>query len=135
MPISPSPFSLRNLLLVDALSCAAMGGLLALGSMAIGDLTRIPPALLFYAGLVLFPIAGFMAIVATRAVTSPAAAWLIVVGNALWVVASLLLLIAPWIEPNGLGSMFIAGQALVVTVLTGLEHRALRQQTFNLRTT
>jgi hypothetical protein len=135
MPISPSPFSLRNLLLVDALSSAAMGVLLALGSTAISDLTRIPPALLLYAGFGLLPVTAFMTIVATRAAVSPAAVRLIIAGNALWVAASLLLLVTPWIEPNGLGSVFIAGQALVVAVLTGLEHRALRQQAFRLRTT
>ncbi|NJO21676.1 MAG: hypothetical protein HC868_00400 [Sphingomonadales bacterium] len=62
-----------------------------------------------------------MAITATRAALSLLAVWIIVGGNALWVLASVSLLIGPWIAPNAWGYAFIAAQAVVVAVLTKLE--------------
>ena len=121
-----SLLSLRNVLLVDAVTCGVMGASLALGASTIGTLTQIPPALLFYAGLSLFPIAAFMAAVASRPAIHPAAVWLIIAGNGLWVVGSFILVLAGWIAPNALGSAFIVGQALVVAALAKLEHGALR---------
>ncbi|HET6467074.1 MAG TPA: hypothetical protein VFG43_01730 [Geminicoccaceae bacterium] len=121
MPISRS---LRSIVLVDAATCAAMGALLVLGHAGIAQITRIPSPLLWYAGLALFPIAAFMAAVATRTAPPPAAVRLIVLGNVLWVAGSLLLLVGGWIAPNGLGRAFVLGQALVVAALAGLEHKA-----------
>jgi len=123
--IKSSP--LRAVLLVDAVTCIAMGAVLTAGSSLVATLTAIPPALLLYAGFALFPIAAFMV-----AVAAPAATWrpgvsLIVVGNALWVAGSLWLMVSGWIAPNALGYAFIAVQAVAVAVLAALEHSALRR--------
>jgi hypothetical protein len=118
--------TLRNLLLIDSGTCATMAALLTLGSGQIGQLTQLPPVLLSYVGLGLFPIAAFMAIVALRPDVNSAATWLIIVGNALWVAGSFLLLASGWIAPNLLGTVFIAAQAVVVALLTKLEYGALR---------
>jgi hypothetical protein len=114
-------FSLRNVLLVDAATCVLTGAMHMLGARLLAQLTAIPAALLFYAGVVLIPVAAFMAITATRAALSLLAAWIIVGGNALWVLASVSLMIGPWIAPNAWGYAFIAAQAVVVAVLTKLE--------------
>jgi hypothetical protein len=119
--------TLRNLLLIDAATCATMGGLLVLGSAPVGQLTQIPSSLLFYVGLSLFPIAAFMAVVAARPVNNPTATWLIIIGNGLWVGGSVVLLTSGWIAPNYLGYGFIAAQAVAVALLATLEHRALRE--------
>lgn len=119
--------ALRNLLLIDAATCCAMGGLLVLGSAPVGQLTQIPASFLFYVGLSLFPIAAFMAFVAARPVSNPTTTWLIIIGNGMWVVGSALLLTSGWIAPNYLGFGFIAAQAVVVGLLATLEHRALRE--------
>jgi len=126
MSISSSPLAMFRLLLVDAATCVTMGILLTLAAGPIGRITQVPPALLFYAGLVLFPIGAFMAIVATRPAISPAAVRLIVLGNLAWVVASLLILFGGWIAPNTVGSIFVMAQALAVAALALLEHGALR---------
>ena len=126
MPMSRARLSLSNILVVDASTCAVMGALLAFGPRQIGALTAIPPALLFYAGLSLFPVAVFMAVVAACPAIQPSVAWLAVWGNALWVAASAFLLVSGWITPNALGIAFIAGQALAVAGLAWLEHVALR---------
>jgi hypothetical protein len=113
--------SLPTLLLVDASTCALMGVILLFGSGPIAALTAIPAALLFYAGL------AFMTLAATRRPVPPAAAWIVILGNVLWIALSLLLL-AGWIAPNSLGVVFILVQALAVAILTILEHAALRDR-------
>lgn len=121
-----SPLSLRAILLADAATCVAMGILLTAASGIVAELTRIPPALLFYAGAVLFPIAAFMAVVATRPAIPAAGVAIVIAGNVLWVAASMGLVAGPWIAPNMLGTGFVVAQALVVALLAWLELTALR---------
>ncbi|MEX0760440.1 MAG: hypothetical protein WD100_12745, partial [Tistlia sp.] len=120
------PLSLRALLLADAVTCAAMGGLLALAAEPLARLSAIPSALLLPAGLLLFPIAAFMALVATRRRVLRAGAWLVVLGNLGWVAGSLVLPLAGWTAPNGLGLAFLLVQAAAVALLAALEALALR---------
>lgn len=114
-------FSLRNVLLVDAATCLLIGALLTFGGRLLAQLTAIPAALLLYAGVSLIPVAAFMAVTATRAVLPALGVWMIIAGNALWVAASVGLMIGPWIAPNAWGYAFIAAQAAAVAVLTKLE--------------
>lgn len=51
----------------------------------------------------------------------------VVIGNALWVVDSLLLFATGWIAPSLTGTGLIVGQALVVAVLTALQGLGLRR--------
>jgi hypothetical protein len=120
--MSVKAFSLRNVLLIDAVTCALTGALLIFGARILAQLTAIPSALLFCAGAILIPVAAFMALTAIRSTLSPFGVWVIIAGNALWVVASVGLMIGPWIAPNVLGYAFVAGQAVVVAVLTKFEH-------------
>ena len=119
--------SLRHLLVFDAATCSVMGLALTLGRGPLAELMATPPALLFYAGLSLFPIAAFMLVVAARTALFPAGVPLVVLGNAAWVAASLWLLVSGWIEPNALGHAFIAGQALAVAGLAVMEYTAFRR--------
>lgn len=124
MSNSGTQFSLQSILKLDAATCAAMGGLLILGSGPVAQLTKISAPLLFWAGLLLIPVAGFMA-VCTLADRVPVSATIVVVaGNALWVLASLALPLAGLIVPNGLGWAFLLIQAAAVALLAGLEWRA-----------
>lgn len=127
MSINRSPNFLRNILLFDAATCVVMGALLTLAAGPLAGLTSIPAGLLFYAGLILFPTAGFMAFVANKALHSRPAIGLIVVGNILWVAASVWLLVGGAIWPNALGYAFIAAQAFAVAVLAELEYLASRR--------
>jgi zinc transporter ZupT len=88
-------------------------------------LTELPLELLRYAGLSLFPIAAFMALVGARATHRAPLVWLVVVGNAAWVGVSAWLLFSGVVTPNLLGKAFLALQAGVVLVLTVLETEAL----------
>jgi hypothetical protein len=118
--------SLKSLLALDAATCAAMGAVLLLGSTPVAGVTEIPADLLSWAGAALIPIAAFMAI-SSR--TTPVPAWaaaLVVLGNLLWVAASILLPATGLIAPNPLGLAFLIGQAGVVAILAKLEFDALR---------
>ncbi|RVU39173.1 hypothetical protein EOI86_07960 [Hwanghaeella grinnelliae] len=117
---------LRTLLAIDAVTCAAMGVLLIAASVPLGRLTDITAPLLFWAGAVLLPVAGFMAVCA-RLMPVPAwAASLVVLGNVAWVLASLVLPVLGIITPNPLGWLFLTAQAVVVAILAWLESAASR---------
>jgi hypothetical protein len=118
--------SLKNVLFVDAATCAACGALMAFGAGPLAAATAIPAALLFYAGLSLFPVAAFMAFAGARVERMPVLAWLAAGGNALWVLASFGILIGRAVVPNLLGELFVIGQAAVVAALALLEMKGAR---------
>ena len=65
--------------------------------------------------------------VAARERISAAGVWLVIVGNGLWVLASLALLFA--VSPTVLGYAFVIGQALIVAVLAEMEYAGLKRTT------
>jgi|SRR5919108_3346973 hypothetical protein len=111
---------MRRIVLVDAVTCIAMGALLVASGGSLAPLLGLPEFLLQYAGVSLFPIAGFMLWVAMRANPPRAGVWMIVAGNALWVAGSVVLLIV--LQPTALGYAFVIVQALAVAVLAELEY-------------
>ena len=124
MPHPLMNVSLKTLLTLDAATCALMGAGLVSASQPLGAMLNIPAPLLFWAGLVLLPTAAFMAISAVATPTRWAMA-VIVLGNALWTLASLLAPAVGGFSPNPLGWVFLAGQAAAVAVLTKLEFDAM----------
>ena len=127
MNITRHPNFLRNLLLADAASCLAIGAALALGAGLVADRLGLPAALLRGAGLVLLPFAAFVLFVASRPILSRPAVWLIIGGNAAWVVGSAALLIGGFAAPTALGIAFVIAQALIVAVVAELEAMSLRK--------
>lgn len=123
--MSNSPLALRTVLVFDAATCAVMGAALMAGAGPIASLTLVPPALLFYAGLALLPIAAFMALVALPANPPALGVWLVILGNVGWVIASLALIFGDWIAPNTFGVLFILVQAAAVAILAALEYSGL----------
>jgi hypothetical protein len=119
------PLILRRLLVVDATTCLAMGAALIFANAPLAVLTRLPADLLLGAGLVLLPIAGFMLVLARRLSPSPAGVRVVIAGNVLWVVASVLLPLSPQIEPSSVGLLGLMVQAAGVAVLAALEQFAL----------
>ncbi|MBN9671269.1 hypothetical protein [Roseibium aggregatum] len=117
--------NLKSLVVFDAVVCAAFGLLLIFGASLLERLTGIPEAFSFLCGLFLMPVAAFMAVIALRFVTTPPAVWVIVLGNAAWVAASLVLLTPGLIALNAFGVVFVLFQAVFVAVLACLEAKAL----------
>jgi hypothetical protein len=121
MSIIHSPKFLHIVLLVDAATCAATGLLMTLGGDILARLTAVPEPLLRYAGVSLFPVAIVIALVGTRESIAPAAVWVVIVGNALWLTGALLLF-GGMIVPNALGYVVISAQAAAVALLAELEY-------------
>lgn len=117
-------FSLQTILIVDAATCAAMGVMVVSASGPIAALTAIPESILFIAGLLLLPVAVFMAYFTTTATVPAWALQVIVAGNVLWVLGSVLLPVTWLGAPNGLGWLFLLMQAAVVALFAGLEWAA-----------
>jgi hypothetical protein len=124
-----SDLSLRNVLWTDAATCVGCGLFMLVAARPFGQLVRLPPELLFYAGVALFPIAAFIASVAARAAHSVAAVSVVIVGNLGWAAASAWVLLGGVSAPTALGQMFVAAQAVVVLALTALEVRGVRRLT------
>ena len=118
---------LRYVLFADAATCIACGLLLAFGGGFLENLLNLPPALMFYAGLSLFPFAAFLIYAATRKSISKTAIWAIIWLNALWTIDSFLLLASGYVAPTVFGDVFIVFQAVGVLMFAGLEFVALRK--------
>lgn len=120
---------LRKVLLVDAATCLASGLLMTFGAGPVSALTGLDGRLLTGAGLSLFPIAAFIAFVATRTPVWAPGVWLIILGNVCWV-AGCIAVLAGWNPgPGTLGALFLLMQAAAVALLTSLEYVGLRRVT------
>ena len=124
MPQIRSALSLRRVLYLDAATCLVMGIALVAATGTVAGLTGIPEPVLFYAGLALIPLAAIIAAIG-RWMEGSSAVWLVILGNAAWVIGSLALL-AGLIAPTALGVAFILVQAAAVCGLTWFELSAYR---------
>ena len=124
--INSSSF-LRGALLADAIASGAIGLLLAIAAAPLANLLALPDAFLREAGLLLIPYALFVGYLGSRTRLPVTLAWVIVVGNAAYVLASFALLVSPWLSPNLYGALFIAVQAIAVGVLAELQYIGTRR--------
>jgi hypothetical protein len=122
-----SSLFLRRALVLDAVASGATALLVIVAAGFIDVLLGLPVALLRGAGLLLVPYVAFVVFVATRPRIEPAAVWLIIACNALWALASFLLLLSGKFAPTGLGVAFVVAQALVVALLGELQYMGLRR--------
>lgn len=120
-----TPF-LKRVLLLDAASCLGMAALLLPGASALAPLLGLDRTLLIGAGAMLAPLGFFILWIATRQKLYLWLVSLVIVGNLLWTVESLLLLrIAAGVTTIGL--LFVSGQAAIVAMLALLEGIGLRR--------
>lgn len=116
--------TLRNVLIADAASCAAMGMLALMAKDMIAAICGLPPSLVTAVGFILLPSAAFILMVALRASAPVWMMQLIIWLNTAWIIASLLAVIT--LQPTPIGIALIMAQATIVAMLTLLEmrHRA-----------
>jgi hypothetical protein len=120
--------ALRIFLSLDATASVTLGVLLAaLGAMVLAELLGYPPALLIPVGVGLVVFAGWLRYLATRPFVSRAGAGVVVVGNVLWVLTSVVLVLAGWFDPTTLGRGFVLVQAAAVAVFAALQYGGLRR--------
>jgi cytochrome bd-type quinol oxidase subunit 2 len=116
---------LKTVLMVDAATCLSFGILLSAGAELLGTWLGLPTAILFYAGVVLFPCAALMAIAGRQKAPSTGLVWLIILGNLGWAIASISILMLPSIVPSMFGYAFVIGQAVAVCGIAAFEYRML----------
>jgi hypothetical protein len=126
MTIHSSPL-LRQALVADATTSAAFGLLMLIGAGPLSGLLGLPEMLLRVAGVVLLPYAGFIGWLGVRDTIQKPVAWAVVLGNALWVADSALLLMSGWVTPTNAGYAFVIAQALVVLMYAEFQYVGLRR--------
>jgi len=122
-PVSPY---MRKMLFADAFVSGAAAILMVAGAGPLGSFLELPPALLFWAGVVLFPFVALLIALATRESAPRLFLLDIVLINGLWALASIVILLAGLVTPNVLGTLFVVAQALAVALLGALQFTGLR---------
>jgi hypothetical protein len=125
---APDPArALRTFLNLDAMASGPLGVLLAaLGWGVLVDLLGYPAGLLVPVGGFLVGYAAWLRYLATRPTVSRAGTSVVVVGNLLWVAASVVLVVAGWFDPTELGVALVLVQAAAVAGLAVLQFRGQR---------
>lgn len=118
---------LRTALRIDALASGLIGLVLLIDSAPLSRLLNLPASLLLGAGAVLAVYAVGLVWLQRSARLSRPAAWTVVVLNALWLVASIGLLLVGWIKPNLLGVAFVIAQAAAVLVFAEMQYFGLKR--------
>ena len=124
--IIPSDF-LRRVLLADAASSGAMGLLLALLAGPLARWFGLPAGMLREVGIFLLGFAALVAALGLRRASPRLLFWLVVIGNALWALDSVLLLVSGLGRADRARRRFVVAQALVVALLAELEYTGLRR--------
>ncbi|MGA9582639.1 MAG: hypothetical protein WBR13_11800 [Allosphingosinicella sp.] len=122
-----SPAFLRRVLALDSAGCAMIGLLLSLGAAPLSGLFGLGERLLFGAGLLLLPLAAFIAWLASRPTPPIPLVWLVVVGNLAWTAESFLLISMEGDRITAIGTAFVAAQAAAVLGMALLEYAGLRR--------
>lgn len=122
--------TLRNVLLINAVSSGATGLLLVLFSDFFAGLFGVESASPFLeTGIFLLAFAGFVFYEGRRSNVNTGRVRLIIALDTLWVVASVLLLVLQPVAITWIGNVFIAAVALWVAAMAGLQFRGLKQIT------
>ena len=124
--IQPS-LLLRRAFLLDTVVSGMMALLLTLGAGELAPLLDLPEPLLRETGLFLIAYTALVGWLATRQSMPKLLVVIVIAGNAAWTVASIALLFSSAVTPNGLGQIFIVGQALVPGALAELQYIGLRR--------
>jgi hypothetical protein len=124
--INPS-LLLRRAIQIDAVVSGAMALLLTFAATMLAPLLHLPEALLLESGLFLIAYAALVGWLGTRAAMPKLLVLVIIIGNALWTLGSISLLLSGTVAPNLLGQIFVAAQAIAVGVFAELQYIGLRR--------
>ena len=124
--IQPSPF-LRRAILADAIFSGVAAVALTFGAGLLAPWLNLPEALLRETGLFLIAYAALVGWLGTRQTMPRALVLIVVAGNAAWTLASIALLFSGWVNPNLLGEIAVAAQAIAVGAFAELQYIGLRR--------
>lgn len=116
-----SYFNLKNVLIIDAITCTGLFVLGVFATATVAALLGLPSEVVTVAGWIGLPSAVLMLFVATQKAPSKGLANLIAVGNIGWVAASFGVLAVFAGQMTWLGIAVVVGQALVVLDLAIFE--------------
>jgi hypothetical protein len=122
-----SSLFLRRALLADAIVSGATGLLQTLAPSVLAPLLNLPGALLLETGLFLVVYAGLVGWMSQRERLPATLVWLVIIGNAAWMVGSLALIGLGPLSPSWLGIGFILMQAVAVGLFAELQFIGLRK--------
>ena len=122
---------LRRILYADAGLSTSSGLLLAALAGPISDPLGLPDTLLRTVGILFLPWGAFVLYTATcREISRVRPLTLSIgVGNVLWSIVSLLVLVTGWVAPTMLGYAFVIAQAILVTAIGVAQFSGLRKLT------
>ena len=120
--------SLLHAVLADGVISGAMGVLLFAASGPLSGLLGLPAAFLFWVGIALLPWMAALVLVARKERLSGGAVEAVIALNALWVLASIALIVADPFGMTALGIAFVVAQALAVTVFADLQFFGLKRE-------
>lgn len=118
---------LRLALLTDAAGSGATGLLLALASGPVSVLTGLPRSLLLGCGVFFLLYAAFVLWLGRSDRPLSVLVKLVIAGNVVWGIDSLLALALGWFHPTSLGSAFVVAQAAFVLVIAAVQWSGARQ--------
>ena len=122
----PSLF-LRRALQADTVFSGAGAAIFSLGAGELAPLFNLPEALLRETGLFLIAYAALVGWMSTRQSFPRILGGIVVVGNALWTLASIALLFSGAVTPNLIGEAVVAAQAVATGTLAELQYIGLRR--------
>ncbi len=127
MTVSDPSMFLRRTLWLDAAVSGATGVVMWLGADLLQAWLALPSTLFRVAGMSLLPFCGLLIALARRPQMARGAIVAVIVANALWVVASIALLVSGEVAPTLLGYAFVIGQAVAVLGFAELQWVGLRR--------
>jgi hypothetical protein len=127
MTVSDASTFLRRTLWLDAAVSGATGVMMWLGADLLQVWLALPSTLFRVAGMSLLPFCGLLIALARRPQMARGTIVAIIVANALWVVASIALLVSGEVAPTMLGYAFVIGQAVAVLGFAELQWVGLRR--------
>lgn len=116
--------SLSRTLQIDAVAVAVAGVLLLIAAGPLGTTFNLDATVLRVIGIALLPWAWWVARVCQR--PTERSVRIVIGGNVLWVIASLVVLVVRAIEPNGAGIAMVLLQAVLVATLALWQILSLR---------
>jgi hypothetical protein len=124
MLITRTPF-LKAALQLDAVVSGAAGLLFVAGGSTLSPWLGLPTVLMVYAGLVLVPFVAFVVVLSRQERIRRLLLVDLIAINAIWVAASVWLVVAGPVEPTVLGVAFVLMQAAAVALFAALQAAAL----------
>jgi len=112
---------------LDALMSGASGVVLAVGASALDGILGASTAFLVALGIFLLGYSGALLLLAREG--APAlGAKAVILGNALWAIASVVAVIAHWLTPTTAGTIVTLAQAAAVTLVADAQLIGLRRR-------